>query len=444
MSAIASHYRHRRLAILGLGASGVAAARLARAVGADVCVLDSGDSPSVHRQAETLRAEGYTCMIGEAALRYADPVDLGILSPGIDPSWPLARLLTDRGISCLGEVEFAIQHTDIPYIAITGTNGKTTTTELATALLNGAGKKAIACGNYGLPVSDVVRSGIAYDILVIEASSFQLESIDTFRPQVAVWMNFAPDHLDRHPTLEAYYAAKFRIFENQEASDTAVVNGAEAYASLAARRVTFSAYASGMDYGYADGTISFGGHAICRLSETKLRGLHNAENIMAAMAAAHVMGVAFADMTETLRNYQPPAHRCALAGTVGGIEFINDSKATNVHAMESALRGMTGRVILIAGGKEKNLDYAPVTPLVGEKTTHVFAIGEIREALVRTWRHATQCIACESLEAAVQAARKAAQPGQTVLFAPGTSSFDMFTGYDHRGRVFTDIVNQLN
>jgi UDP-N-acetylmuramoylalanine--D-glutamate ligase len=443
MIAASAKYAGRRVAVLGLGRSGVPAARLAKRLGAEVTVLDSGTSEALQKSAAELAAEGISCVLGDAALQCTEAFDLTVLSPGIDPSWPIATGLTSRGVPAVGEVEFAVQQTSIPVIAITGTNGKTTTTELTAAILNGAGVKTLACGNIGLALSSVVLDGTPADVLTVEVSSFQLELIETFRPRVAVWMNFAPDHLDRHPSLEAYRAAKLRIFENQTAEDTAVINGAEEYPELNAQRVTFSAWSAKTDFSYREGGVYHRGELVAEMAQTNLRGLHNAENIMAAMGACHAWGVPFAAMQETLRTYKPPRHRCELAGVVEGREFINDSKATNIHAMESALRGMTSKVVLIAGGKDKQLDYAPVKPLIRRQTTHVFTIGEIGPALAECWDDDSDCHACASLEEAVQGAYEAAQPGQVVLFAPGTSSFDMFTGYDHRGNVFTQLVNQL-
>ncbi len=443
MIAASQKYAGRHLAVLGLGKSGVAAARLAQRLGGSVTVLDSGNTEALHWSATELQAEGIPCVVGDAALECAEKFDLAVLSPGIDPAWKIAANLTLRGVPAMGEVEFAVQNTTLPYIAITGTNGKTTTTELTAAILNGAGVKSLACGNIGLALSSVVLDATPVDVLTVEVSSFQLELIETFHPRVAVWMNFAPDHLDRHPSLDAYRAAKLRIFENQTADDTAVLNGAEDYPALPARRVTFSAWNCGGDYTYRDGGIHHCGEHFVDLAQTNLRGLHNAENIMAAAAACQAWGVPFSAMQATLRSYKPPRHRCELAGTVDGREFINDSKATNIHAMESALRGMTSRVVLIAGGKDKHLDYSPVKPLIRKQTTHVFTIGEIGQALAECWRADSTCLACASLEEAVRAAYAAAQPGQIVLFAPGTSSFDMFTGYDHRGNSFTQLVQQL-
>ena len=444
MIAASQKYTGRHLAVLGLGKSGVAAARLAQRLGGRVTVLDSGNTEALHWSAAELKADGIHCVVGDAALECADRFDLAVLSPGIDPAWKIAANLTSRGVPAIGEVEFAVQNTALPCIAITGTNGKTTTTELTAAILNGAGVRSIACGNIGLALSSVVLEAMPADVLTVEVSSFQLELIETFHPRVAVWMNFAPDHLDRHPTLEAYRAAKLRIFENQTSGDTAVLNGAEEYPALKAGRVTFSAWSPDTDFTYKNGGIHSRGEPVVDMAQTNLRGLHNAENIMAAAAACHAWGVPFSAMQQTLRSYKAPRHRCELAGVVDGREFINDSKATNIHAMESALRGMTSKVVLIAGGKDKHLDYAPVKPLIRQQTTHVFTIGEIGQALADCWGGDSDCHPCASLEEAVRGAWRAAQPGQVVLFAPGTSSFDMFTGYDHRGNVFTHLVQQLN
>ncbi len=429
--------------MLGCGTSGAAAARLAKKLGASVTLLDSSDAEAVQHRASVLRDQGFSVLLGEAALSSRRSFDLAVLSPGLDPSWPLARKMLDAGVPCLGELEFAWQNAVRPVIAITGTNGKTTTTELVERILQHAGVRTVAGANHGIAFSELIAEETPVDVYTLEVSSFQLELIRDFRPDIAVWMNFAPDHLDRHPSLEAYRSAKLRIFENQRPSDFAILNGAEEFPVLKAGRITFSAHRMDCDYHQRLGKIWLGNDRLLDMAQTNLRGLHNAENVMAAMAAAHAYGIPFSTMEKAICSYRPPRHRCELAGIIRGREFLNDSKATNIHAMESALRGLETPVVLIAGGKEKGLDYRPVRDLVARKTTAVFSIGEIRDKLVDAWGDAVSVTACPDLESAVRSAYAAAADGQMVLFSPGTSSFDMFSGYEHRGNAFCETVQQL-
>lgn len=421
----------------------MAAARLAKKLGADVTILDSSDSEAVQKRAKPMRDQDFSVLLGKAALMSRRKFDLVVLSPGIDPAWPLAARYIQAGVRCIGELEFAYQNCDKPVIAITGTNGKTTTTELIEKILLGAGIKTIAGANYGVAFSELVGEGTPVDIYTLEVSSFQLELIETFHPKVSVWLNFAPDHLDRHPSMDAYQQAKLRIFEKQTPDDFAILNGAETYPELAAQKVTFSAFRTDTDFHLRMDKIWHKNEMLLDMAKTNLRGLHNAENVMAAMAAASAVGVHFDVMMNPIMAYRAPHHRCELVGKVKGREFINDSKATNLHAMESALRGFTKKVILIAGGKQKGLDYAPLTPLIKDKVAEVYTIGEIKDELVSTWGNAVPTHACEDLADAVQRSYRASKSGQTILFSPGTSSFDMFTGYDHRGNVFAEIVSTL-
>lgn len=440
MLPVSTKYAGKHYAILGMGASGMAAARLARRLGADVTLLDDGAPDKVAAAAAQARAEGFAVLSGPESLNCGTAFDLAILSPGIDPSWPLAQSVSRRGVPGISEIEFAFQQTSVPVIAVTGTNGKTTTTGLIAHLLTACGKSTVPCGNYGTALSEVVLADQPLDVLTLEVSSFQLELITQFHPQVAVWMNFAPDHLDRHPSLEAYRLAKLRIFERQTAADTAVINAAETYPPLASRTVTFSAWLDDAIWSFHDGTITYLGRPVITVADTRLRGRHNAENIMAALAAVTAWGLPLEEAAAHVASFIPPRHRCEVVATVQGREFLNDSKATNIHAMESALRGQDRAVVLIAGGKDKGLDYAPLLPLIREKTSHVFTIGEIGPALARTWPGA---VPCQDLEDAVHRAFAASAHGQSILFAPGTSSFDMFNGYGHRGDVFCQIVHQL-
>jgi UDP-N-acetylmuramoylalanine--D-glutamate ligase len=257
-------------------------------------------------------------------------------------------------------------------------------------------------------------------------------------------MNFAPDHLDRHPSLEAYFAAKARIFENQGAGDTAVVKLEDRRpATPPERTVTFSAHSTGADYGFDGRWITHHGDRVLDFSATRLRGRHNAENLMAALAAGRAMGVAWDVMGAAARDYRAPRHRCELVGVVEGREFIDDSKATNLHALESCLRALPDPVVLIAGGKDKGLDFAPMRELVASMATHVLAIGQLRPHLVAAWGGAVPVEACDSLEEAVARGLAVSRPGQVVLLSPGTSSFDMFKGYEDRGECFVQAVHRL-
>ena len=436
-------YSGQSIAVLGCANSGIAAARLARHHGAQVTLLDSSDNEAVQLRAKPLRDQGFSVLLGSAALTTRRKFDRVVISPGIDPAWPLASRFFEQGTHCVGELEFSWENCSKPVIAITGTNGKTTTTELIERLLLAAGIKTIAGANYGVAFSELILEGAPVDVYTLEVSSFQLELIETFHPKIAVWLNFAPDHLDRHPNLEAYRKAKLRIFENQTSEDLAIINGTETYPELVAQKINFSAFMIDTEYHLRAGKIWHKNERLFDMAKTNLRGLHNAENVMAAVATARAMGIGYDAMEKTLATYRPPKHRCEWVATVEGREFINDSKATNLHALESALRGFETPVILIAGGKQKGLDYEPLTGLVSEKTRCVFTIGEIKDLLSKTWSDAVPTQSCESLAEAVQQSFRASKPGETILFSPGTSSFDMFQGYDHRGQVFCDIVHQL-
>jgi UDP-N-acetylmuramoylalanine--D-glutamate ligase len=239
-------------------------------------------------------------------------------------------------------------------VGITGTNGKSTCTEIVAALFQGAGKRSIPCGNHGLALSELIVSGEPYDVLSLEISSFQLETISTLRTRVSIWLNFAPDHLDRYPDMESYFNAKVRIFENQTPDDWAIVRAGENVGNLKAKRISFSAETDA-DFTYRKGSFFHGQKKIGDSSQLRLRGTHNMENVLAAMAAGWAFGLTFEGMMKTLETYDPPRHRCELVRTLEDREYINDSKATNLHALESCLLSQERPIVLIAGGKEKGL-----------------------------------------------------------------------------------------
>lgn len=444
----------QHLAILGAGKSGLGAARLARKLGASVTIFDDGQQDLEQQQkvSRNFAAEGFEVRFGLEAAREAcqtTPYSLVVISPGLDAGWPLPKIFTDAGIPLIGEMEFAwceLKH--IPMIAITGTNGKTTTTELMERILLGCGKKTVACGNYGLALSEVALSGEPCDVLTVEVSSFQLETIQEFRPRVALWLNFAPDHLDRYPDNESYFEAKRRIFDYMESTDAAILRDGELakLGELAPQVWTFSAEkqaGESVDLVLRDGELILRGEKVGSLEDLPLKERHNIENQMAALLAGLQLGLTMPEMLHALNGYAAARHRCELVRVFQGRAYINDSKATNLHALETCLRSQDEPVILIAGGKEKGLNYQLLTDLLGSKVSGLVLIGEIAQALYQQFHQLVPCLIAADVPSAVREATAMAAPGQSIVFSPGTSSFDMFSGYVERGNVFCEAVHAL-
>jgi UDP-N-acetylmuramoylalanine--D-glutamate ligase len=437
-------YKNQKVAVLGAGLSGRAAALLLKAEGAQVTVLDNAEEKNLLKSTiDNLRAQGVRIICGTAADEDSTSYQLAVLSPGIDPAASLARNFSSRKIEIIGELELGWRSCELPVIAVTGTNGKTTTTELLAQMLDACGQRTIACGNIGKPLSEVAREKNSFDVLTVEVSSFQLETIQTFRPSISLWLNFAPDHLDRYRSVSDYRAAKLRIFENQTEDDVAIVNASETLPKIRPRQITFSAYADRSDFRLAEGAIVYQNQIVLRLAETKLRGSHNIENLMATLAAGVARGLSFRQMVPPLCAYEPRPHRCEFVREVGGVGYVNDSKATNLDAVEKALRAQTKPVVLIAGGKDKGFTFDPLRPLVKEKVRSTILIGEMAESIARAWSGAVESEIANSLADAVERAHAVARPGDVVLFSPGTSSFDMFKSYVHRGDQFRALVQAL-
>lgn len=427
------------VSVLGAGRSGRAAAVLAASKGARVTIYDA----SVKATFEGL-PEGISGRAGVGAEVGAEIVsDLVILSPGIPTQGDFAQAFARNGKEFIGETEFAFRFFDGQVIGITGTNGKTTTTELTAEILSYAGVSAVPCGNYGTPLSEVVTSAILPEVAVLELSSFQLETMTSFRAEVAVWLNFAADHMDRYTTLDEYRDAKAHIFDRQTAEDLVVIRAGETIATGAGRKVTFSSRDSA-DFQLDGKKVTGPGGFKVDLEKSRLRGSHNAENVMAAAAATMPFGVSGEHIAAALESYRPPEHRCEYVATVDGVEYINDSKATNLHALESAIQAFDETLILILGGKQKNLDYCPLLPLLKRRVRKVVTFGEIRDELKDLLGATVETVAVETLPEAVSVAADGSQKGDIVLFSPGTSSFDQFSGYEDRGRAFRSAVNSLN
>ena len=442
MTSPANPYAGKKTVVLGLGRSGIAAARLLLRCGAHVTICDSGESEVISERAELLRKEGVIVISGEGAA--ADPVhyDLAILSPGIEETTPLVLNVKGKGTPIIGELELAFSLCKCPVVAITGSNGKTTTTELATLMLQGAGLWCASCGNIGTPMSELIMTGEVWDVLIVEVSSFQLETIRTFRPKVALWLNLSPNHLDRYPSMREYREAKLRIFENQQESDWTVVPTGNDLPDLKAHQITFSVTSPEGDLSLQGTEIMYSGKPLLDLSKTRLRGPHNVANVMAAFGAGIALGADLRKMGEAICNYTPPAHRCEFIAERVGMRWINDSKATTLDAMEQAIRSEEPSLILIAGGKDKGFEFAPIAPLVRERVELAILIGEMRHRIAHDWE-GTPSVAVGSLEEAVKLATEKGRPGTTILFSPGTSSFDMFRDYIQRGETFRRLVEQL-
>ncbi len=428
----------QRIAVLGCGRSGIAAAKLALAQGAsEVCIFDS--SPKA-----TCSIAGIKCVpaAGEAdATAYA--ADLVILSPGIeaDIAWTLA-FCAPKQATLLGETEFAYRYFKGRIIAITGTNGKTTSTALIEHILVQSGYPAIACGNYGLPLSDVVSAHPEKKIAVLEVSSFQMETIAQFRPDIAIWLNFAPDHMDRYKSVEDYFNAKKRVFENMGAEQHAIIRAGENLGELPCPVETFCSTGKDATLYYQDSCIYEGDTVLMSLRGTRVEQAHNAENTMAALLACRHLGLDIEQIESSVRSFAPPCHRCEMVAEMDGILWLNDSKSTNLHSTAAAIHSQTRPVILIAGGKDKGLNYTPLIPLLEKKAHQCLCFGQIGSQLVECLEKACPCEQYETVGECVTRAMELARGGDVVLFSPGTSSFDQFTGYEARGQCFRDAVLQ--
>jgi len=425
----------KKVAVLGCGRSGVSAARLALAQGAsEVCIFDS----SPHASCADSALKFVPGATEEDAHNFA--AELVVLSPGIEADIPWTLAFTCAGAPIIGEIELGYNYFNGKIIAITGTNGKTTTTALLEHILLQAGRTAKACGNYGYPFCDVVMQAEQPEIAVLEVSSFQMETIHAFRPDVAIWLNFAPDHMDRYTKVEDYYNAKLRIFENMTADQLAIVRVGENLPELKTPVLEFSAVVGSGHLYYQQNYIMEAGRPLMGLRGTAMEQAHNAENSMAAILACRAMGLTDEQIEHGIRTFCPPGHRCETVAELDGVLWLNDSKSTNLHSTEAAVRSQTRPIVLLAGGKDKGLDYSAINPMLEIKARCCIVFGQIADQLESTFAPVCKTIKVETVEQAVAAAAKEAQRGDVVLFSPGTSSFDQFTGYVQRGQCFRNAV----
>lgn len=431
--------------VIGLARSGVAAALLLRSRGAEVVGCDSGPDnlPALGAAAERLREAGVEVHLDAPGIQLAASAATVIKSPGVSRSAPVVAAALARGVPVMGELELAWRLLPNEFVAVTGTNGKTTTSEWIGHVHREAGAPVAVAGNVGRPVSSLVGEIPPEATVVCESSSFQLEDSVAFAPEAALILNLAPDHLDRHGTFEAYTTAKLRIFANQGNDDIAVFPDDLGVADLGgcARRVSFGGPGSELEL--REGHLWWEERPLIRSDEIALPGAHNRQNAAATAAACLARGVEPSAVADGLRSFKGVPHRLELIATRNGVRYVNDSKATNVASALVALSALPpGSVHLIAGGRGKAQDFRPLTASVSERCRSVYLIGEaaeeIEQALART---GVRVVRAGELGRAVAAARQAAHPGETVLLSPACASFDQYSDFEARGEHFRALVS---
>jgi UDP-N-acetylmuramoylalanine--D-glutamate ligase len=449
--------KDKRVLVVGLGKSGVASALFLKACGARVTVSDAKSGDELRNEIPALLDHGITVETGGHGERTFREQDLIVVSPGVPVDAPLLQQARALGEMVIGEIELAAQFLPGPVVAITGSNGKTTTTTLTGEILTAGGLSTLVGGNIGTPAISLAERATRETVIVLEVSSFQLETIQTFRPTVAVVLNVTPDHLDRHRTFEAYVNAKARMFENQRGDDFAVLNEDDATCvAMAARtkaqvfwfsrkkEVKQGAWVRDGKILFRDGSGEKSQREIMQVSEIPLKGAHNLENVLAAVCAGALMGCAPEKIRRAVREFKAVEHRLEFVATIGGVDYYNDSKATNVDATIKALESFPANIHLILGGKDKGSDYSVLNDLLRQRVKRVYTIGGAAEKIESQIRAVNvEIVRAVTLENAVRKANAAAVAGDVVLLAPACASFDQFKSYEHRGQVFKEVVSGL-
>jgi len=445
--------KDKRVLVVGLGKSGVASALFLKGRGARVTVSDTKSPDQLRDEIPILLDHGIAVETGGHGERTFRGQDLIVVSPGVPVDAPPLVQARAAGEPVIGEIELAAQNLLGPVVAITGSNGKTTTTTLAGEILAAGGLPVAVGGNIGTPAISLVEGASRETVIVLEVSSFQLETIQTFRPKVAVVLNITPDHLDRHRTFQTYVDAKARIFENQQSDDFAVLNEddptcrtlrdrtrAELFWFSRKQEVQSGAWVR-------DGKILFrdssGQREIMLVNEIPLKGAHNVENVLAGVCAGALMGCEPANIRKAIQEFKAVEHRLEYVATIKGVEYFNDSKATNVDATIKALESFPKNIHLILGGKDKGSDYTVLNDLLRERVKRVYTIGAAAEKIESQIKGAAEVVHAETLDNAIRRAAAVAQAGDIVLLAPACASFDQFQSYNHRGRVFKDVVHSM-
>jgi UDP-N-acetylmuramoylalanine--D-glutamate ligase len=445
----------KKILVVGLGKSGLAAALFLRRRGAQVTVSDVRSAEALAKDIPALLDEGIMVEAGGHGLLTFRRQDLIVVSPGVPIDTPELLQVRNFGLPIIGEVELAARFLKGKTLAITGSNGKTTTTSLCGEIL-AAGKLSVQVGgNIGLPVIALVDQSTDDGWSVLEVSSFQLETTYQFHPQIAVILNVTPDHLDRHGSFENYVAAKEKIFANQTREDALILNADDDVTTSAAARAYANLYWFSRKRIVRQGTCVHEGAVIYRateqaspefilkVDEIPLKGSHNVENVLAAACAARLAGISAETIRAAIMSFRAVAHRLEFVANVNGVDYYNDSKATNVDAAMKAIDAFPGGIHLILGGKDKNSDYRLMRPLLQQRVKAVYTVGSAAEKIFTHIEGSAPVVSAGTLDAAVTRAAAAAQPGEIVLLAPACSSFDQFQNYEHRGQVFKDLVLAL-
>jgi UDP-N-acetylmuramoylalanine--D-glutamate ligase len=444
--------RGKRVLVIGLARTGIATSLFCSARGAAVTATDMRPGPEFGDLLTTLRDAGVELELGGHSEKILNERDLVIPSPGVPADAPILQAARKKGITVWSEIELASCFLKGKLIGITGSNGKTTTTSLIEHILRQAGFPTLLAGNIGTPLIASVESSAEMTLTVAELSSFQLELIDTFRPFISVFLNLTPDHLDRHGSMDAYGAAKARIFENQTRGDFAVLNAddpaAERYAPARPQIFWFSRKKDLEQGAFLRGEeIVFRRNGkeerIMPRKDIPLAGAHNLENVLAAVAAARLAGAIPGDIAQSVKSFAGVEHRLEFVAAHNGARYYNDSKATNVDATLKALDAFPGRILVILGGKDKGSDYTALQKPLREKAILALLIGAAADKIQQQITGSVAIERAGTLEQAVEIAAHAAQPGDVVLLAPACASFDQFQNYEHRGRVFKELVHQL-
>ncbi len=440
-----------RALVLGLGCSGEAAARLLAAHGNGVTVVDGGDSPAIRERVQALRALDVRVVTGASELPL-DEFGLCVVSPGIDHHSEWVREAARRGIDVISELELGFRYCECPLVAVTGTNGKSTLVKLIHDTLEAAGLRSAIAGNYGVPLCDMAPKSEELDWMVVEVSSFQLETVSSFRPRVGVLLNLQPDHLDRHGDMDTYRELKSRLFAHMGARDVGIVHDVEMAAVQRLGAGTNSWVSFGLSE-QCDARYDETGEVVIRRPGGEERidvsgsGFANPILGQAAAAAAAVViacGVDLAVLSSVLQRFAPLSHRMAAAGTVDGVIFVDDSKATNLAALVAGVKMSNCPVRLVAGGQLKEKDLSIAKEVLASQVASVYLIGQAAESMNCAWQDLVPCVPCGDLETATRAAWSDASAGECVLLSPGCASFDQFESYKDRGEQFCKIVEEIN